>query len=239
VLIFFILIDLLKSLAKKKIIIFFFGDEIKTKNKKIMDQSVSNTAPGAGQTVFSISTAFQAVPLVFLICLWIYVYNNGAKMNTGLIEAIYALAWITLLITFYKVYKIANEIMKIPNEKVKLAMWVVSTSVIVYMIVFLCIVISAFSHQGKNATKFMGFLNAGSWVFFISLMVVPFDMGIAFATQSMNKSLDQSSDFLKELAGNAKAAISRGPQLAKRYYDKLSNAAGSVANAIPYPGEEY
>jgi hypothetical protein len=124
--------------------------------------------------------------------------------------------------------------MKIPNEKVKLAMWLVSTSVIVYMIIFLCIVISAFSHQGKNAAKFMGFLNAGSWVFFISLMVVPFDMGVYFATQSMNKSLDQSSNFLKELAQNAKTAISRGPQIAKRYYDKLSSAAGNV-----YPGEEY
>lgn len=186
-------------------------------------------------SAISISTAVQAAPIAFLICLWVYLYSNGAKMNTALIETIYALGWITLLLTFYNVYKTANEIMKIPNDRVKMVMWAVSTAVIVYMIIFLCIVIGAFSHQGKNAPKFMGFLNAGSWVFFISLMIVPFDMGIILATQSINKSLDQSSDFLKELAGSAKNAVSRGPQMAKKYFDRFSNTAGNVAGAIPTP----
>jgi hypothetical protein len=212
------------------------------KTKKIMDQSASTTstalksAPASAGGCFSISTVFQMVPLVFLICLWSYVYNNGNKMNTSLIEAIYALAWITLIITFWKIYKVIHLILQIPNDKVKLALWIISTSVIVYMIVFLCIVIGAFSHQGKNATKVMSFLNGGSWVFFVSLMIVPFDMGVKEVFDAFNRSLDQSADFFKQVAGNAKNAVNKVPQLTKKYYDKLSNTAGNLAGSVPIPG---
>jgi hypothetical protein len=125
------------------------------------------------QTPFLTKTV-QAAPLVFLILLWIYVYNPKSRHNKSFVDAIYGLAWVTLVIALYNIVLMREKFMELKTlfsssggyggkiGTVTFLLW------IVYSLIFLIIVLVAFSKNAKHFHKYYKFLEIGSWFYFLS-----------------------------------------------------------------------
>lgn len=148
-----------------------------------------------------LSKSVQAAPLAFIIMLWVYVYNPQARHNKSFTQAIYGLAWVTLIVALYNLYGTMFQLLKIPTDKKLLVLWSFTVAYVVYILIFICIALAAFSKDGKNVEKYMRFLQVGSWFYFFGFMIVPstLDLGVGFLKDTANQVRGGVQDIKKVL----------------------------------------
>jgi hypothetical protein len=149
-----------------------------------------------------LSKAVQGAPLAFIICVWVFVYNEHSRHNQSFIKAIYALAWITLILAVYNLYATVLELIKIPSDPMLLSKWALTLAYIVYIFIFICICIGAFANDGKNVHKYIKFLQVGSWFYFFGFIIVPtsLDLGMGFIKSTTGEVRDSIQD-IKSMVG--------------------------------------